>query len=703
MDDDKKNQPRKGGFKKAGDRKPAGVARSDGSRKFGKPVAAGGGKPFGKKPYAARPAEGASTGERPKRDFRARDGEARPERSEAPFRKGPKREGGDLKPREGGSAYKPREGGSARPGRFDRKTADGAASGEAKPYRARREDGDRPNREFRPRDGEARAQRSDTPYRKGPPREGGDFKPREGGSAYKPREGGAARPGRFERKPADGAGGDAKPYRARREDGDRPNREFRPREGGEGKPFRPRREEGERAPREFQRSERPRDGEARPPRGDRPFRSGPRPEGRRDEDRGFEKRDSAPRKFAPRSTEEEVEPGERIAKRLARAGIASRRDAEELIAAGRVRVNGKVLASPAFNVMPEDVIHLDETLITAPERTRLFLFHKPSGVVTTNRDPEGRKTVFDVLPEGLPRLMTIGRLDINTEGLLLLTNDGGLSRVLELPATGWLRRYRVRVHGKVEQKTLDGLKDGIAVDGVFYGSIEATLDREQGSNAWITIGLREGKNREVKNILGALGLDVNRLIRISYGPFQLGELAEGHVQEIKGRTLRDQLGDKLVEESGANFEADIATPFSNRPVKRNERPDEEVPAKPRIMRDGERGRIGEGGLIKNRKRDQERHREDMLGRLSTKPDRGAGGGKFAGKPAGGGRKKDDRDQKPIDPPGVRKANVWMAPGARPQGAKSAPSRPPRDDDRGGDKPRGRPSGDRPRGPRKDRP
>ncbi|TIR76465.1 MAG: rRNA pseudouridine synthase, partial [Mesorhizobium sp.] len=245
------------------------------------------------------------------------------------------------------------------------------------------------------------------------------------------------------------------------------------------------------------------------------------------------------------------------AKRLARAGIASRRDAEELIAAGRVKVNGKVLSSPALNVMPDDVIHLDGTEIPPIERTRLFLFHKPAGVVTTNRDPEGRKTVFNVLPADLPRLMTVGRLDINTEGLLLLTNDGGLSRVLELPATGWLRRYRVRVHGKVEESKLTALRDGIAVDGVFYGSVEASLDREQGSNAWLTIGLREGKNREVKNILGALGLEVTRLIRISYGPFQLNELPEGHVLEIKGRTLREQLGERLVEESGANFDAEI--------------------------------------------------------------------------------------------------------------------------------------------------
>ncbi len=208
---------------------------------------------------------------------------------------------------------------------------------------------------------------------------------------------------------------------------------------------------------------------------------------------------------------EATEPGERIAKRLARAGIASRRDAETLIAAGRIKLNGKVLDSPAINVIPSDVIELDGTQIPAIERTRLFLFHKPAGVVTTNRDPQGRRTVFDALPADLPRLVTIGRLDINTEGLLLLTNDGGLARVLELPATGWLRRYRVRVHGAPDEKALAELKHGIAVDGVFYGAIEAALDRTQGSNAWLTIGLREGKNREVKNILRALGLEVARL------------------------------------------------------------------------------------------------------------------------------------------------------------------------------------------------
>ncbi|WP_244480707.1 pseudouridine synthase [Mesorhizobium sp. Root157] len=404
----------------------------------------------------------------------------------------------------------------------------------------------------------------------------------------------------------------------------------------------------------------------------------------------------------PRASDASVETGERIAKRLARAGIASRRDAEELIAAGRVKVNGKILESPAFNVAQNDIIHLDGMEIPPIERTRLFLFHKPAGVVTTNRDPEGRKTVFDVLPADLPRLMTIGRLDINTEGLLLLTNDGGLSRVLELPATGWLRRYRVRVHGKVEEKALASLKEGIAVDGVFYGAVEASLDREQGTNAWLTIGLREGKNREVRNILGALGLDVTRLIRISYGPFQLNELPEGHVLEIKGRMLRDQLGERLIEESGANFEADIVKPFSNQPVRRVEPRAEETP-RPRPAR----SEIGEGGLIKRRKF-RENSRDEALGKLSTRPKRDFGerGGKperdgFGGKP---GFKKADRDKPPLDPPGQRKANVWMAPGARPPGKGREAEKAEADTRRPGRSGPGRSRDDRPHGnTRSDRP
>ncbi|TPN54365.1 pseudouridine synthase [Mesorhizobium sp. B1-1-9] len=610
----------------------------------------GGGKPsFGaKKPYAPRGDRPmAAEGERPKRNFKSGD---------KPFSKGPRPEGKPYEKREGPrKPYAPRG---------DRPMA---AEGERKPYEKR----EGPRKPYAPRGDRPVAAEGERKH-------------------YEKRE------------------GPRKPYAPR---GDRPAASA---EGGERRFDRPKRDFGDRPKRDFN---------------DRPKRDfGDRPHGASG---GFRPR--------PRPAEAEEEAGERIAKRLARAGLASRRDAEDLIAAGRVKVNGRVLASPAFNVMPGDIIHLDGMEIPPIERTRLFLFHKPAGVVTTNRDPEGRKTVFDVLPAELPRLMTIGRLDINTEGLLLLTNDGGLSRVLELPATGWLRRYRVRVHGKVEESALAGLREGIAVDGVFYGAIEASLDREQGSNAWLTIGLREGKNREVKNILGALGLDVTRLIRISYGPFQLEDLPEGHVLEIKGRVLRDQLGERLVEESGANFDAEITKPFSNKPVRRTE-PRQEEAEWPKIMREGDHRPIGEGGLIKNRKR-REGSRDEALGKLSTSPDRGErpeksfgergprperGGfgdkprGNFGDKPRGGfgdkprgafGGKKPEREQRPIEPPGQRKANVWMAPGARPIGkgraeadaAKAAEAKArkasfkPSYGKPGGAKPFGKPRGERPGG------
>jgi 23S rRNA pseudouridine2605 synthase len=260
--------------------------------------------------------------------------------------------------------------------------------------------------------------------------------------------------------------------------------------------------------------------------------------------------------FDKRARREEVKPkkaGERIAKVLARAGLASRRDAEEWIVQGRVMVNGRVINSPALDVTSNDVIAVDGKPLPPRERTRLFLYHKPRGLMTTHADPEGRPTVFDHLPEGLPRLISVGRLDFNTEGLLLLTNDGGLARVLELPDTGWLRRYRVRAHGEVTQAQLDELKSGIEVDGVKYGSIDATLERDQGANVWLVFAIREGKNREVRNVLAHLGLEVNRLIRISYGPFQLGELGEGEAEEIKTRVLREQLGEKVIAQAGADF------------------------------------------------------------------------------------------------------------------------------------------------------
>jgi 23S rRNA pseudouridine2605 synthase len=242
---------------------------------------------------------------------------------------------------------------------------------------------------------------------------------------------------------------------------------------------------------------------------------------------------------------------------MARAGLCSRRDAEAWIEEGRVAVNGQIVTSPALNIGPQDTVLVDGEPLALPERTRLFLYHKPRGLVTTAKDPEGRLTIFDHLREhwpDIPRVVSVGRLDINTEGLLLLTNDGGLARILELPSTGWLRRYRVRANGETDQAKLDRLRDGIIIDGIDYAGIEAKLDRVQGANSWLTMGLREGKNREIKRVLEELGLAVNRLIRISFGPFQLLDLAEGAVEEVRTRILRDQLGPKLAKEAGVDFD-----------------------------------------------------------------------------------------------------------------------------------------------------
>ncbi len=234
--------------------------------------------------------------------------------------------------------------------------------------------------------------------------------------------------------------------------------------------------------------------------------------------------------------------GERIAKRLARAGIASRRVAERLIEAGRVRVNGRVIDSPALNVGPADRIEVDGRVVGAPEPARLWRYYKPVGLVTSEADEKGRPTVFDRLPEDLPRVMSIGRLDLNSEGLLLLTNDGGLKRRLELPSTGWLRKYRVRVKGMPTEAMLAPLVRGLVIAGERFLPMQVSIDRQQGANAWLTVGLREGKNREIRRALADVGLDVNRLIRVSYGPFQLGDLVEGAVEEVRGKVLREQLG-----------------------------------------------------------------------------------------------------------------------------------------------------------------
>ena len=420
-----------------------------------------------------------------------------------------------------------------------------------------------------------------------------------------------------------------------------------------------------------------------------------------------------PARVAAAQVDAAVSKPERISKILARVGVASRRDIERMIMEGRVRLNGVVLETPVVNVTLEDRIEVDGEPIRGIERTRLWLYHKPAGLVTTNSDPEGRPTVFENLPEDLPRVLSIGRLDINTEGLLLLTNDGGLSRVLELPTTGWLRRYRVRAHGEVDQAALDKLKEGIAVDGVLYGAIDATLDRQQGHNVWITVGLREGKNREVKNVLGALGLEVNRLIRISYGPFQLGDLPEGQVVEVRGRMLRDQLGPRLIEEAKANFDAPIYKETAG------EEP-EAATTRPAAREDKPRT----GGWS----REHPASRQD-----GRREDRGARSGSGSGP-------RDDRGsgEKPKKRPPMgtsRTANVWMAPGARPttdaKGKRSSaraeaeklfdkPKAPedrrvvvnraaedsdwiraetPARDDRGDDGRRNRPTGDRPTGDR----
>ena len=499
----------------------------------------------------------------------------------------PREGGGDKRP------YTPREGGgdkrpyTPRANRDDARPAARSSErkfGERKPYTPREGGGDK--RPYTPRDGGGE-KRPDTPrgersFGDRPPRSG-DRPERKFGGDKKFSRGAPDRSGPprdraprrdFSDRPS---GGDSKPWQKRGPASDRPERDARPpRDGARNydrpKFDRPREERGDRPkfdrPRqrpegrtewqEHSRSEeRPRDQFADRPRREneddsKVFAKRPAFGGRgayRERKPETDKRPSRVEAEAPKSTKT----GERIAKVVSRAGLASRRDAEEWIVQGRVTVNGRVINSPALDVTANDVIQVDGKPLPERERTRLFLYHKPRGLMTTHADPEGRPTVFDNLPEHLPRVISIGRLDFNTEGLLLLTNDGGLARVLELPETGWLRRYRVRAHGEATQAQLDQLAEGIEVDGIKYGPIEATLERDQGANVWLVVAIREGKNREVRNVLAHLGLDVNRLIRVSYGPFQLGEIAEGEVQEIKTRVLREQLGEKVIAQAGADF------------------------------------------------------------------------------------------------------------------------------------------------------
>ena len=591
--------------------------------------------------------------------------------------------------RSGGGGRKPPSGGKKPFG--PKKT-----SADAGPRR-RGVDGDAPpRRSFRDRDegGEGRRERPARSFaeRQNNERQDGERRP----ARFKPREGGD-----FEARPArrpfrEREGGEERPFKPRRQDdrGARAEGGFRPRrdaERGEGseRPFnrKPGRNagDGERsfAPRRFDTSFEPREG------GRKAFE--PRFDDRQEKSGHEERGQKRPPRRAEPKPEAAAEPGayagERVAKVIARAGLGSRRDAETWIEEGRVAVNGEVLTSAALNVLPDDKVTVDGKLLPRRERTRLWLYHKPRGLVTTEKDPEGRPTVFENLDPSLPRVMSVGRLDINTEGLLLLTNDGGLARQLELPKTGWLRRYRVRAFGETDQVKLDALFEGLTIDGIDYGRIEARLDKEQGSNSWLTLGLREGKNREVKNVLGSIGLEVNRLIRVSYGPFQLGDLAEGAVEEVKTRVLMDQLGPELVAEAGCEFEAPIHEAGGEKPAKAAAKPARGGPSRGLRVKaeEGGKERVMRGGLV------EDRHgRRVLVQRVADIPDekparrkpfraRDEEGGDRPFKPRPAFRDRDEGGERPRKPFRARSEEG----GDRPY--KPRPSF--RDRDEGGERPR----------------
>lgn len=399
--------------------------------------------------------------------------------------------------------------------------------------------------------------------------------------------------------------------------------------------------------------------------------------------------------------------GERIAKALARAGVASRRDVEKLISLGKVVLNGRVIDTPATFVHKEDVLVVDGKTVGSAEATRVWRYNKPVGLVTSHRDPEGRPTVFDALPKGLPRVISVGRLDLNSEGLLLLTNDGGLSRGLELPTSGWKRTYRVRAHGRVEQKDLDRLADGIEVDGVRYGSIEAKLDKakavEGGSNAWITVTLSEGKNREIRKVFEAIGLRVNRLMRMAYGPFQLGSLGLGEIEEIGPRVIREQLAGLIEPENLPTGDKVLHTPPapSRRPIPKSglanpKAKPSQVKANMAIREEAEAEKSARGGP-----------RVFHGDRPAPRFDRGGGSRtgdpkRSYGKPREDGPREDrgDRPYRPREGAADDRPRTFKP---RPDG-----DRPYRPREGGDDRPRPpfKPRGDapeRPRGPRPDRP